>query len=99
MKNEYQMEIDCLALGLTRSPTFMGIHLRLFFANVVVCSLLCIDVHTFWGIPLFFLIHLFLLKQSIKDPNFFLIWLKSLIKTPPVLNYWYWGKTNSYEPW
>lgn len=99
MKNEYQMEIDCLALGLTKAPCFMGIHLRLFFANVVMCALLCIDFNTFWGVLLFFLVHLILLRQSIKDQNFFSIWIKSLIKTPPVLNYWYWGKTNSYEPW
>ncbi|HSW68855.1 MAG TPA: VirB3 family type IV secretion system protein [Gammaproteobacteria bacterium] len=99
MKTEYQMEVDYLALGLTRAPSFMGVPLRLFFSNVVVCALLCIDFHTFLGIPLFFLIHLILLRQSIKDQNFFSIWIKSLIKTSPVLNYWFWGKTNSYEPW
>lgn len=98
-KNEYQIEIDHLALGLTRAPTFMGIHIRLFFANLVFCALLCIDAHTFLGVPLFFILHLYFLKHSLKEVNFFQLWCKSLIKTPPVLNYWYWGKTNSYEPW
>jgi len=99
LKTEYQIEIDYLALGLTRAPTFMGINIRVFFANVVFCALICIDAHTFWGIPLFFLLHLVFFKQSIKEPNFFYIWLKAMMKTPPILNYWYWGKTNSYEPW
>jgi type IV secretory pathway VirB3-like protein len=40
-----------LALALTRSPMFMGVNVRLFFANVVLCTLICIDAHTFWGIP------------------------------------------------
>lgn len=98
-KNAYQTEIDYLALGLTRSPMFMGINMRLFFFNLVFCAVFCIDAQTFLGIPFFFLLHLIFFKQSIKEPNFFSIWLKAMTKTPPSLNYVYWGKTNSYEPW
>lgn len=96
---DYKIEIDPLAVALTRPPMFMGINLRLFFVNLVFCFLICIDLHTVYGIPLFVVIHLVMVKFSIKDPNFFWLYLKSFSKTPPVLNSWFWGKTNSYEPW
>ena len=98
IKNE-NIEVDHLALGLTRPPMFMGISIRLFFANIVLCTMICIDAHTILGIPLFLLIHVISAKLSVSEPNFFIIWIKSFFKTPPVLNYRYWGKTNSYEPW
>lgn len=97
--NEYQTETDHLALGLTRSPMFMGVNVRLFFANLVICTMICIDAHTFLGVPLFIVFHLIMMKLSIKEPDFFKIYLTSFMKTPPVLNRWYWGKTNSYESW
>jgi type IV secretory pathway VirB3-like protein len=99
MNKQNPIEVDHLAIGLTRSPMFMGINIRLFFANIVVCTLICIDVHTMMGIPLFIMLHLVIARLSIKEPNFFSIWVKSFFKTPPVLNSYYWGKTNSYEPW
>jgi type IV secretory pathway VirB3-like protein len=98
-EKNYITEIDHLAVGLTRSPMFMGVNIRLFFANIVLCTLICINAHTFLGIPLFILIHLVMVRLSLKEPDFFYIRFKSFIKTPPVLNRWYWGKTNSYEPW
>lgn len=98
-ENHYQSEVDHLALALTRAPTFMGVNIRLFFANVMLCTLTCIHAHTFMGIPLFVVIHLIMVRLSYKDPDFFYLHAKSLIKTPPILNRWYWGKTNSYEPW
>ncbi|GEM_PF-1673477 len=94
-----QIEVDNLAVGLTKPPMFMGVNLRLFFANVMMCTLICIHAHTFFGIPLFLVLHVAMVRLSIKEPNFFMIWAIVLIKTPPVLNYRYWGKTNSYEPW
>lgn len=98
-QNDYQKEMDPLALGLTRSPTFMGINIRLFFGNLVLCALICIDVHTFWGAPLFVVLHFLMVRLSIKEPDFMYIRVKSLIMTPPVLNRWYWDGFNSYEPW
>jgi type IV secretion system protein VirB3 len=95
----YQIEIDHLAVGLTRAPMFMGVNIKLFFGNVVLCTLIYINAHTFWGLPLFIIMHLIMTKLSIKEPNFFYIYLKSFLKTSPLLNYRYWGKTNSYEPW
>lgn len=97
--NSYQKEIDHLALGLTRTPTFMGINVRWFFANLVINSLICIDAHTWLGIPLFVILHFIFLRLTNKDPNYLYLQAKSLTKTPPILNRWYWGKTNSYEPW
>jgi type IV secretory pathway VirB3-like protein len=93
MSEEYQKEQDHLALGLTKSPMFMGVNIR------VLCTLVCINAHTFWGVPLFVVIHLLAVRLSMKEPNFLYLNAKSFIKTPPILNRWYWGKTNSYEPW
>lgn len=95
-RQTYEIEMDHLALGLTRQPQFMGINVRLFFANVMLGTLICIDAHTFCGVPLCIVLHFVIAKLSIKEPNFFSIYLKALLQTPPVLNYWYWGKTNSY---
>jgi type IV secretory pathway VirB3-like protein len=99
MSDNYQKEQDHLALGLTRSPMFMGVNLRVFFGNVVLCALICINAHTLWGLPLFIVIHLLAVRLSIKEPDFLYLNMKSFTKTPPVLNRWYWGKINSYEPW
>lgn len=99
MTEAYQTEIDYLAIGLTRPPVFMGINIRLFFSNLVLSTLVCINAHTFWGVPLFIFLHLIMVKLSIKEPNFLYIYFKFFFKTPPVLNFWYWGKTNSYSAW
>ena len=93
------IDVDHLAVGLTRSPMFMGVNIRLFFANIVICTLICVDAHTMLGIPLFIILYLLAARLSIKEPDFFSIWIKSFFKTPPVLNATFWGKTNSYEPW
>lgn len=93
------IETDHLAVGLTRPPMFMGVNMRVFFANALVCTLICIDAHTFWGIPIFIFLHLLFVKFSMREPNFLSIYARAFIKTPPMLNRWYWGNTNSYEPW
>jgi type IV secretory pathway VirB3-like protein len=95
--DNYPIETDHLAIGLTKSPMFMGVNIRLFFANLIVSAMLCIDFHTFWGIPLFLINHLFMVKMSFKEPDFLFIWFKSMMNTPPIFNYRYWGKVNSYE--
>lgn len=94
-----ESEIDHLALGLTRAPTFMGINLKNFFGNLMLCALICINANTIWGIPLFFILHIWMAKISLNEPNFFEIYSKALMLTPPLLNRFFWGKTNSYEPW
>tara|TARA_R110000868_G_scaffold351481_2_gene612765 strand:- start:1435 stop:1737 length:303 start_codon:yes stop_codon:yes gene_type:complete len=99
MNNNHQKEYDYLALGLTKSPMFMGVNLRLFFGNIVLCALICINAHTLWGVPLFVVIHLVAVRLSIKEPDFLYLNIKAFIKTPPAPNRWFWGKTNSYEPW
>lgn len=97
--NHHGIETDDLAIGLTRSPMFMGVTVKSFFLNVLLCTLICVDAHTVLGIPLFVVIHLIMVRMSIKDPDFLYLHFKAFTKTPPVLNRWYWGKTNSYEPW
>ena len=97
--NSYTMEVDHLAVGLTRPPIFMGVNMRLFFCNLMFHTLVCIDANTWLGIPCAVIAHLLMVKISIKEPNFFKLWATALMKTPPVLNSHFWGKTNSYEPW
>lgn len=99
MNESNQIDVDHLAIGLTREPMFMGINMRVFFANIVISVLVCIDAHTILGIPLFIILHLFSLKLSIREPNFLYLYTKAFFKTPPILNRKYWGGTNSYEPW
>ncbi|BBB14773.1 plasmid conjugal transfer protein TrbD/VirB3 [Candidatus Rickettsiella viridis] len=97
MSKDYQLEVDPLALALTRPPLFMGVPMRLFFANLAINMMLCIDLHTLIGIPLFGLVHLILFRLTMKDLQFFRVWLKYLTQTPPVLNHSFWGGTNSYQ--
>lgn len=98
-KDEYRIETDSVALGLTRPPIFLGVNIRLFFGLVVVCLLVCVDFQTIYGIPLFVLLYLISARLSVKEPNFFLYWAKAFTKTPPVLNSYFWGGVNSYEAW
>lgn len=99
MSNIKFKEKDPLALGLTRSPMFMGINIRVFFFNLVICSLICIHAHTLMGVALFAGLHFIFARLSIKEPDFLYLNIKALIKTPPLMNRWYWGGVNSYEPW
>lgn len=71
MKEQNHIEVDHLAIGLTREPMFMGVNMRVFFANVVISVLVCVDAHTILGIPLFIILHLVSLKLLVKEPNFF----------------------------
>lgn len=95
----YRIETDTLAVGMTRSPMFMGVNIRLFFANLMLCALICLDAHTWLGLPLFVVLHLVMAKLSIRDPDFLYVQTKSFIRTPPIFNRYYWGGVNNYEPW
>lgn len=96
-EQDYQLEYDPLAVGLTRPPVFMGVSTALFFSNIMLGMIICVVTHSFYGAVLFFILHLFMVKFSAKEPKFFSLWWKSITKTPPVLNTRYWGKTNSYK--
>ena len=98
MTKDYQLEVDPLALALTRPPLFMGIPIRLFFANLTINMMICIDLQTLMGIPLFGLFDLILFRLATQDLQFFRLWLKYFTQTPPVLNSGFWGGTNSYQP-
>jgi len=92
-------KLDPLALGLTKTPMFMGVSLKLFFANLVFCLMLCLNLKTLFGLLLFIILHLIAVLKSIKEPNFLSLYFNAFIKTPPNRNYMFWGKVNSYEPW
>lgn len=98
-QDSYQLEIDPLAVGLTRPAMFMGVALKVIFAIVFFCSLVYVYTKTILVIPLFAILYFFALYFSIKDPRFYEFWLQYFNKTPPLLNSVLWGKTNSYEPW
>jgi type IV secretory pathway VirB3-like protein len=95
--DNYQLEVDALALALTRPPLFMGVPMRWFFANLAINTLICIDLQTLLGIPLWGLFHLMLFRLTLKDCQFFRLGLKYFTQTPPVLNNAFWGGTNSYQ--
>src|SRR3990167_6840480 len=99
MTNHQQKEYDPLALGLTRSPMFMGVNLRVFFGNVVLCVLISINTHSLWGVALFIFIHLMAVRLSIKEPDYFYLKCNAFFKTPPVKNFWLYCHLNSYAPW
>jgi type IV secretion system protein VirB3 len=96
---DYEIQYDSLALGLTRPPVFFGVSTLLFFVNVMLGMIICVFTKTAYGAVLFVVLHLIMARLSAKEPKFFSLWQKAFTKTPPVLNAYYWGKTNSYEPW
>ena len=89
---------NVLVVALTRSPVFMGVNIRLFFSNLLICTLICIDAQTWLGIPLCIVMHIIFVRLSVKDPNFLFVLYKAISKTPPVINKRFWG-VNKYEPW
>ncbi len=95
---EYQIEIDDLAVGLTRSPMFLGVMLQVAVINMLLCTLAYVYLKTLYVVPFFALLHLIAARFSIKEPRFLEIYYKWITKTPPVLNVLFWGKCNSYLP-
>jgi type IV secretory pathway VirB3-like protein len=92
------LAVDHLALALTRPAMWMGVSIKLFFSNIVCCTLICLNAHTWLGVPIFAGWHCLMVHLSTKDPLFFFLWIKAWQYTPPVLNSWYWGHINSYQP-
>jgi type IV secretory pathway VirB3-like protein len=80
----------------SQSLLFMGVNLRFFFVSVLLCTLICINAHIYWGVLVFVVIHLLALRLSVQESSFHLN-TKSFIKTPPMLNRWYWEPANRYE--
>lgn len=70
----------------------MGVNPRMILVNVVFCTLICIIMHNLWGMPLFIVIYLFAARLSVKEPDYFNLNMKYLVKGPPVLNRWYCGE-------
>ena len=93
----YELELDPLAVGLTRPPLFMGIALKLFVALVLFCMITYIYTQTLWMVPIFGLLYSIALYASLDEPRFYEYWLQYGRQTPPVRNYGLWGKTNSYD--
>lgn len=96
--SEYEIEIDDLALGLTRPPMIFGVTVKVAFGNLVLCALGYIYTRSFYVVPLFGILHLVSVCLSIREPRFLELWLKKITKTPPILNHKFWGGTNSYSP-
>jgi type IV secretory pathway VirB3-like protein len=99
MAKAYTLQIDTLALGLTRPAMVAGIPLKLAFSLVMAAALAYIYLQTLWVLPVFALLYFIALRLTAKEPRFFELQLKHFLMTPWVLNYPYWGGTNSYCPW
>lgn len=95
----YEIEVDPLAVGLTRPAMLMGVPAKLGFFNLMFSLMFCVDTHTFYGVPVFIALHIILLQLATRDANFFKVYWTSLTQTPPVLHSAYWGNMNSYAPW
>jgi type IV secretion system protein VirB3 len=95
----YRLEMDLLAVALTRPTLFMGIPIRLFFFNMIFSLLICIDFHTWYGLMVFPILYGLMWLMCAKDPHFLRLWRVFLMRTPPVLNRGFWGRVNSYAPW
>lgn len=96
--SEYQIEIDDLAVGLTRPPMFFGVKLQTAILNLMCCILSYVFFQTIWVVPIFGLLHLIAMRISIKEPRFIDLYISYLSYTPPLKNVIFWGKCNSYFP-
>ncbi len=93
----YTIELDDLALALTRPPMAFGVMLKVAMINLMVCAISYAVTHSIYVVPFFLVLHLISIKLSIKEPRFIEVYAYSFIKTPPNLNYLFWGKCNSYK--
>lgn len=100
MRNElsYNIELDDLAVGLTRPAMVFGVTLTVAFLNLVLCSLAYVYTQTLYVIPIFAILHLVAIRISMKEPRFLEIYMRWINRTPPLLNYRFWGNCNSYLP-
>ncbi len=97
-QEEYSLEVDDLAVGLTRPSMICGVMVKVAFSNLVLCALGYVYTRSIWVLPIFGLLHLVAVRLSIKEPRFLELWIKKLTQTPPVLNRAFWGGSNSYSP-
>jgi type IV secretion system protein VirB3 len=97
-KQEYTIEVDDLALGLTRPSMVFGVTITVAFSNLMIAALSYIYTRSFYLIFLVAIFHLIATQLSVKEPRFLDLRFRQFTLTPPVLNYNFWGKCNSYAP-
>lgn len=98
IEQKYTIEVDNLAVGLTRPPMVFGVMLEMAFFNLMICMLGYVITRSIWLIPFFGILHLIAVRISVKEPRFLNLFSLWLTKTPPVLNALFWGHCNSYSP-
>jgi len=98
VEQKYTIEIDNLAVGLTRPPMVFGVMLEVAFFNLMLCTLGFLYLHTLWIIPFFGILHLIAVRISIYEPRFLILFFIWLTQTPPAFNARFWGHCNSYSP-
>lgn|SRR3990167_3205719 len=74
-----------------KSPLCMGVNFRFLFVNATICALICLTMQTGWGVTLFVVIHLLVVRFSLNEPDFLHLDSKSFIKTMPMFNRWGYG--------
>lgn len=96
MNTNNALEIDPLAVGLTRPAFFLGAPLHAVIINGMSCTLGYVYTQTVWFFLLFSLFHLVICMLTRQEPYFLLLLWRSLSHTPPVPHFHVWGKINSY---
>lgn len=96
---EYVIELDPLAVGLTRSAVYMGVDMRFFMGNIVLGCLICLYTKSLYGIVFSLIFYLVLRQISKKEPEFFSLYCAFYRTSMPLITSGYWGGTNSYQPW
>lgn len=96
--SDYVIEIDDLAVGLTRPPMIFGVSMTVAFVHLMIAALSYIYLRSLITLPIVGISFLVCAHLSIKEPRFLDIRFQQFTKTPPVLNSGFWGKCNSYSP-
>jgi len=99
MSDDFLIQIDPLAVGLTRPALWLGVPLKLCFINMMLVSLGYVYIQNLSVLLFLPILHLLFRWGTHQDVRWFEGFCRYFIKTPPTLNKPFWGQTNSYEPW
>ena len=102
MKQEIEVEIDPLFIGMTRPAVTLGVPMEFFGLNFMIFGIGMILFLSLTGKFLWFLLFTLPLHglgyvATEKDPHWMGVWLTKIGKCPPTRNKRYWN-CNSYQP-
>jgi len=107
MENGYQLEMDNLAVGLTKPATYLGVPLLAFYFNGLTCFLCWMLVQAFSDLGfmsillfviLFMIVHLMMAWLTFQDPfGLQIAWLNFTIFRKH-MSHPFWNNTDSFSP-